>query len=108
MNPRWIEGNDIRLLENGEEFFPRLFACIADAGKEVVLETFILFEDKVGFQLHQALVAVQDAATRASLVERGLRQARLFSWSRMAREVGQQLAHWAVELQSTDNRSSHG
>ena len=57
MHPRWIEGNDIRLLENGEEFFPRVFACIANARKEVVLETFILFEDKVGLQLHQALVA---------------------------------------------------
>jgi len=57
MHGRWIEGNDIRLLENGEEFFPRVFACIANALREVVLETFILFEDKVGLQLHQALVA---------------------------------------------------
>ncbi|HWI83515.1 cardiolipin synthase ClsB [Ramlibacter sp.] len=57
MNGRWIEGNDIRLLENGEEFFPRVFACIANAQREVVLETFILFEDKVGLQLHEALVA---------------------------------------------------
>ena len=55
--PRWIDGNDIRLLENGEEFFPRVFACIANARKEVVLETFILFEDKAGLQLHEALVA---------------------------------------------------
>ncbi|NKE66760.1 cardiolipin synthase ClsB [Ramlibacter sp. RBP-2] len=57
MHGRWIEGNDIRLLENGEEFFPRVFACIANAQREVVLETFILFEDKVGLQLHQALIA---------------------------------------------------
>lgn len=57
MNGRWIEGNDIRLLENGEEFFPRVFDCIAGARQEVVLETFILFEDKVGLALHQALVA---------------------------------------------------
>ncbi len=54
---RWIEGNRIALLENGEEFFPRVFACIANAKQEVVLETFILFEDKVGLQLHQALLA---------------------------------------------------
>jgi len=54
---RWIEGNDIRLLENGEEYFPRVFACIACAQRDVVLETFILFEDKVGLQLHEALVA---------------------------------------------------
>jgi len=55
--PRWIAGNDIRLLVNGEEFFPRVFECIANARKEVVLETFILFEDKVGMQLHDVLVA---------------------------------------------------
>ena len=57
MNGHWIEGNDIRLLENGEEFFPRVFASIANARQEVVLETFILFEDKVGLQLHEALEA---------------------------------------------------
>jgi cardiolipin synthase A/B len=57
MQGRWIEGNDIRLLENGEQFFPRVFACIANAQREVVLETFILFEDKVGLQLHEALIA---------------------------------------------------
>ena len=57
MNGRWIAGNDIRLLENGEEFFPRVFACIANARREVVIETFILFEDHVGQALHEALVA---------------------------------------------------
>ena len=57
MKPRWIAGNDIRLMENGEQFFPRVFACIANARREVVLETFILFEDQVGLLLHEALVA---------------------------------------------------
>src|SRR4051812_30348857 len=57
MKPRWIEGNDIRLLENGEEYFPRVFDCIANAKQEVVIETFILFEDKVGLQLRDVLVA---------------------------------------------------
>ncbi len=56
MNSKWIAGNDIRLLENGEEFFPRVFECIASAKREVLLETFILFEDKVGLQLHAALM----------------------------------------------------
>jgi cardiolipin synthase len=57
MSGKWIAGNDIRLLENGEDFFPRVFECIAAARTEVVIETFILFEDKVGGQLHEALVA---------------------------------------------------
>jgi cardiolipin synthase len=56
MPARWTEGNQFTLLENGEEFFPRVFECIANAQREVVVETFILFEDKVGLQLHEALV----------------------------------------------------
>ena len=57
MSGKWIPGNDFRLLENGEQFYPRVFECIAAARQEVVLETFILFEDKVGLQLHEVLVA---------------------------------------------------
>ena len=53
---RWIAGNDFKLLENGEAFFPRVFECIAAAQREVVLETFILFEDKVGLALRDALL----------------------------------------------------
>jgi cardiolipin synthase A/B len=63
---RWVEGNDFRLMENGEEFFPRVFACIANAQREVIVETFILFEDKVGLQLHEALIA---AAKRGAQVD---------------------------------------
>ena len=53
---RWISGNQFTLLENGEAYFPRVFACIAAARHEVVLETFILFEDKVGLALQAALL----------------------------------------------------
>ena len=57
MNSRWIPGNRITLLENGEGYYPRVFEVIAAAEREVLLETFILFDDKVGQQLHQALLA---------------------------------------------------
>lgn len=53
---RWVAGNHFELLENGEEFFPRVFQAIAEARREVMLETFILFEDKIGLQLHEALL----------------------------------------------------
>ena len=43
-----------------------MFARIANAKKEVIVETFILFEDKVGLQLHQALIA---AARRGAQVD---------------------------------------
>ena len=57
LNGNWVAGNKFTLLENGEEFFPRVFECIAAARREVVLETFILFEDKVGIALHAALLS---------------------------------------------------
>jgi cardiolipin synthase A/B len=53
----WRSGNRVKLLENGEEFFPRAFAAIASAQREILIETFILFEDKVGMELHRLLVA---------------------------------------------------
>lgn len=65
-NGRWVKGNLVTLLENGEAFFPRVFECIAAAQHEVLLETFILFEDKVGLALHAALLA---AATRGVQID---------------------------------------
>jgi cardiolipin synthase len=66
MDRRWTPGNQFTLLDNGEEFFPRVFACIANAKREVIVETFILFEDKVGMQLQAALIA---AARRGAQVD---------------------------------------
>ena len=67
MSGRWYDGNDFLLLENGEEFFPRVFKRIAEARKEVVIETFILFEDKVGLALHEVLVAAARRGVQVDL-----------------------------------------
>lgn len=55
INP-WRAGNQFELLENGEEYFPRVEQAIKEAKTEVLLETFILFEDKVGVALREALI----------------------------------------------------
>jgi cardiolipin synthase len=65
----WLGGNSVRLLTNGEEYFPAVFAAIAQASHEVLIETFILFEDKVGMQLQRALI---DAAQRGVRVDLGV------------------------------------
>jgi cardiolipin synthase len=57
MSRGWISGNKFALIENGEAFFPRVFEVIAAAQREVLLETFILYEDKVGKSLHAVLLA---------------------------------------------------
>ena len=56
MKSRWIPGNQATLLENGEGYFPAVFDAIRNARHEVLLETFILFEDKVGLELQAALL----------------------------------------------------
>lgn len=56
MSARWKTGNRLRLLENGEAFFPAVFDAIESARHEVILETFILFQDKVGLALHECLL----------------------------------------------------
>ncbi|MDR9863660.1 MULTISPECIES: cardiolipin synthase ClsB [Pseudomonas] len=57
----WQGNNRIELLENGEEYFPRVFAAMRAAKSEILLETFIVFEDKVGKELQEILI---DAARR--------------------------------------------
>ena len=67
---RWVGGNQFRLLENGEEYFPRVFEAIAGARREVFVETFILFDDKIGRGLHAALLqAAQGGAQVHVLVD---------------------------------------
>jgi cardiolipin synthase len=57
----WQGNNRVELLENGEDYFPRVFAALRAAQNEILLETFIVFEDKVGTELQQILI---DAAQR--------------------------------------------
>ena len=41
MKCRWQEGNRITLLENGDQYYPALFAAIGRASRRVILESFI-------------------------------------------------------------------
>ena len=66
MNSHWLPGNHITLLENGEGYYPRVFDSIGEAEHEVLLETFIVFDDKVGRALQQALLR---AAGRGAKVD---------------------------------------
>lgn len=62
----WTHGNRLKLLENGEEFFPDVFEAIEDARDSVLIETFIWFDDDIGGQLQRHLV---EAARRGVAVD---------------------------------------
>ena len=59
-----VSGNQLRLLQNGAEFFPALIAAIDGARTEVHLETYI-------FNADPTVEAVRDALMRAA--RRGVR-----------------------------------
>ncbi len=67
----WVEGNAVALLENGNAFFPCLFDAISSARRELLLETFILFEDRVGLQLGALLVAAARRGVEVDLTVDG-------------------------------------
>jgi len=71
MNTHWVPGNRITLLENGEGFYPRVFDSIGAAEHEVLLETFILFDDKVGRELQQALLRAAGRGARVDVLVDG-------------------------------------
>lgn len=71
MNYRWCDGNQAQLLINGEEFFPCVFERIRAAAEEILLETFILFEDKVGRELQQALIEAANRGVRIKVLVDG-------------------------------------
>ncbi|WP_111413534.1 cardiolipin synthase ClsB [Billgrantia lactosivorans] len=66
MNFPWKEGNHAELLINGSEYFPAVFDSIRAARREILIETFIIFDDEVGRGLKQALL---EAAARQVRIE---------------------------------------
>jgi cardiolipin synthase len=62
----WVGGNRVELLENGDTYFPAVFDAIDSAKREILIETFILFEDTVGLDLQQHLI---NAAARGVQVD---------------------------------------
>jgi cardiolipin synthase len=60
----WQGNNRVELLENGEAYFPRVFEAMRQAKTEILLETFIVFEDKVGNELQEVLIAAAQRGVR--------------------------------------------
>ncbi len=57
MSYPWRAGHQITLLENGEEYYSRLFSLLEQASRDIMIETFILFDDGVGKTLQKHLIA---------------------------------------------------
>jgi len=65
----FVPGNHLRLLKNGEEYFPALVAAIDEATTEIFLETYIFADDETGSIVADALAraAARGVAVRLLL-----------------------------------------
>lgn len=57
MRARYLGGNRLTLLDSGREYFPALLAALAAAENEILLETYIFADDRIGQAVATALVA---------------------------------------------------
>ena len=64
-------GNRLDLLENGDAFYPAVFEAIGAAREEVLIETFILFDDPVGRGLQRVLIEAAQRGVRVELTVDG-------------------------------------
>ncbi|MEX2496672.1 MAG: cardiolipin synthase ClsB [Woeseia sp.] len=94
----WTKGNQLRLLENGEEYFPRICEAVRAARKEVVLETFLWCEDEVGLQLRDVLAEAAQRGVQVRVLVDG------YGSPGFSKEFLTPLADAGAEVRSFDPR----
>ncbi|GAB4464249.1 MAG: cardiolipin synthase ClsB [Burkholderiaceae bacterium] len=70
LSPRPVvyAGNRVRLLVNGEQYFPRLLAAIDAARRSIHLETYIFADDNIGKRVVFALAAAASRGVQVHLI----------------------------------------
>jgi cardiolipin synthase A/B len=89
--PRYLVGNRVTLLQNGEEFFPALLDAIANARELVWLETYIFADDPTGRRIRDALTAAALRGIQIRLVIDGFGSSALPAgwWDRFEQAGGE-------------------
>lgn len=98
---QWHSNNRVELLENGEEYFPRVFEAMRAAKSEILLETFIVFEDKVGAELQQILIEAAQRGVRTTVSLDG------FGCGELSTDYLSALSDAGVHLQIFDPAPKH-
>ena len=82
--PEFMGGNQVRLLQGGDELFPAMHSAIAQARREVMLATYIFHDDDAGRAMAEALCAAGRRGVRVCVVVDGFGSkgtlARLREW----------------------------
>ncbi|MBZ8139452.1 cardiolipin synthase ClsB [Rubrivivax gelatinosus] len=112
--PRFVGGNDVRLLQGGDELFPSMRAAIAAAQTEVWFATYIFHTDEAAREIAEALAAAARRGVAVHVVVDGFgslqTMATLRQWLRPAGvrlEVFRPLDRWWAWLQPGQLRRLH-
>ena len=65
----WREHNDVQLLIDGDEFFPRIFQAIDQASSAVDIELYLCESGELANQFIDALIASSNEGRRVDLEE---------------------------------------
>ena len=66
--PDFIDGNHLKLLHTGAEYFPALEAAIDQAAQEILLETYIFADDATGQRIAAALARATERGVAVHLL----------------------------------------
>jgi cardiolipin synthase len=65
---QFTDGNRIRLLSTGEEYFPQLLAAIESAQRSIHLEAYLYEDDSIGRKVTEALVRAAGRGVQVRLI----------------------------------------
>ena len=93
LRPRPLDGNEVRLLQSGAEFFPALVAAIDAAVTEVRLETYIFADDPAGQRIAAALARAAERGVAVRLLIDG------YGTRELPQAIAQQLERAGVQIE---------
>lgn len=91
VEPGFVAGNDVRILENGDEIFPAMLRAIRGARKTINFETFVFERGDVPQAFAQALAERARAGVRVNVVLDAVGAAKSRTYQKGLREAGVQI-----------------
>ena len=68
MGPAFLNGNEVKVLINGDKIFPEMIHAIHQAKETITFETFIYWDDKIGQEFANALIERAKAGVKVHVL----------------------------------------
>jgi cardiolipin synthase A/B len=112
--PRFAGGNDVQLLQGGDDLFPRMEAAIDAAQRDVWLATYIFHDDPAALRIAHALTRAAARGVAVRVVVDGFGSIKtiaavrlMFARSDVQLEIFRPLERWYAWLQPGQLRRMH-